>query len=351
MTPIPKRDAIKSLQSLSPRDYGRWLSVGVARYLIDCDDVRAAFPGAENHVGWYDAIEQDLAIIFNALNREEQAAFRAGVQIALGEAAANPEQLAKTAVTLMRLAALISAFDVVDILPALVAASQSLADGDRARISMLALDLAIELAVPTVPASEALGKVLALVTAPGFSDQVAGSALIALTRADPNGLSGHLNLLEKPLNAQFGVSSANSDDEWAEEERNELLATLVSLAPTQSLLGALQPKERSAATTSDWDLYDWFCRGLMESGHPAVEEAAEEVFRLERAYAENRLKLPPESHRLEFGVSLMQTWSHSDHQFEIAAGDLDRVVSLTMGPPDPYANQEPVREAAFSDEY
>lgn len=351
MTPIPKRDALVSLQGLSPRDYGRWLFVGMGRYLTDGDDVRAAFCGAENYVGWYDAIEQDLAIIFNALHREEQAAFRAGVHIALGEAVTNPQRLVTIAVPLMRLAALISAFDVVDILPALVVSSQSLPDEDRSMISAVALDLAIELAVPTVPASVALAKVLALVTAPGFSDHVAGPALIALTRADPSALPGHLNLLEKPLNAQYGTDWAGTHDEWVEEERNELLAALVSLAPTQALLRAIQPKERSAATTSDWDLYDWFCRGLMESSHPAVQAAAKEVLRLERAYAQSPLEMPSESHHVEFGVSLMRTWSATRNEFLIATGDLGRVVSLTMGPRDPHENQEWAVEAEFADDY
>lgn len=337
----PSRHNLPTLQGLNDREYGRWLLVGITRFLVDGDGADS-FSGAANYVARLGSIEQDLAIIFDALNRPEQASFRAGIRIALGELTRQPDHLLLVGTHLLRLAAVVSAFEVVEVLPSLVAAARHLPEADREDISSLALDVAIELAVPTLPARDVLR---GLVTATGFAEAVAGPALIALTRADPNGLPGHLDLLWKPLSEKYAALRPSAENPWLIEERDELFAQLATYAPADTFWRATRPSERAVATTSDWYHYDWFCRGLMASAHPAVRPVAEKVLLLEEIHSKDQGESLPDP---SFGRRIFAFSGNIEYRDGRQEAGLESIVEATMGPPPPAGHADHADEDVYA---
>lgn len=271
------RDQIPALHGGTSWFYAHWLSDGISRFMVDGKG-RDSFPGAGNFVGWMGAIEDDLALIYDVLEEDEQRAFRSGIAIALAELPAGTKYWLPVARDLLRVAALVEAREVLNVIPSLVATADAAGSREAAAFCELAIDAAIELVLPS---PEALDSLQAIASSPGFSPAVAGSALLAFAKAVPGEFATHLNALADELEQQYSPDRLGSADARSEEDRDALLIELAVIVPGTALARAYDPGARDHSLSSGWPAFDWFCRGLMESRDPLVAEIAEDV--LERA--------------------------------------------------------------------
>ena len=225
------RDDLVALQGGTARFYAAWLANGVTGLMVD-DLGPAAFAGAESHFGGTGAVEDDLALIYDALNRHEQSEFRLGIRLALAELKPETPAWFKVASPLLHLATIVDAKEVLDVIPSLVVASRGIEAEDAQELCELAVDAAIELAAPSPGVVDHLRLI---VSSPGFSPAAAGEALLAFARAAPADFAQHLDTLREALTEQYWPGGLGDPGRAAVEDRDALLVELAHTVPKFAL--------------------------------------------------------------------------------------------------------------------
>lgn len=266
------RDSIPSLHGLSPREYSTWLCGGAGAFLLEGTDPHQAFPGAGSYIGWSGSLEEDLAVIYGALNTREQADFRLGITLCLAEQVTERRWWPELHSMVLRLAAVTRAHEILEVLPSLVAGASKIPDDASLPVIRLALNVTVELSVQT---SSTLRSLHLLIGSAGFREEIAPAALLALARAEPTNLPVHLDLLGRYLNSRY--SAAACSDPLRAEERDELVLAIAQVTPTVAMAEAFDPRRRTKAYTSDWIVHDWFCRAFSSSTEQRVVALASEI--------------------------------------------------------------------------
>jgi hypothetical protein len=180
--------------------YAAWLKVGLQEYMFERRG-RRAFPGTENYIEQQGDISEDIAAIVKALNFRDQEEFRRASAVALRSLDFSIERDALVSQEILRLGAKIRA---LDLLKVLAEKAFTLPDNTNTdRLYELAFEFARDLADMKRP--DALDCLHHLIRVPKrFREALSGSALFALTEADPDDFANHFDLLRQPLDRMFG---------------------------------------------------------------------------------------------------------------------------------------------------
>ena len=165
-----------------------WLQAGLEGY-FKRDMGRWAFRPLEHYVGLRDDLAEDLGAIYQDVEPHAQGRWRTAIRDLL---AMQGRDLSKREATrvLMDFAALIRAYEVLDVLPALLSS-----DADSL------LDQVVETAVALANQTDSARICLQRIhTSPSFSEDYAGLVLAALCHVDPDGWLCHVENLARAMN-------------------------------------------------------------------------------------------------------------------------------------------------------
>lgn len=154
---------------------------------------RWAFRPLEHYVGVRDDLAEDLRAIYQDVEPHAQVCWRTAVRVLLAEQGHDSNKRDATR-ALIDFAALIRAYEVLDVLPAL-------ASSDPESLLGQVVDTAVALANQTDRARACLQR---LHTSPSFSEDYAGLVLVALCHVDPDGWLHHVENLARAMNVLAG---------------------------------------------------------------------------------------------------------------------------------------------------
>ena len=164
-----------------------WVQVGLDCYFKQ-NMGRWAFRPLENYIDERDDLAEDLRAIYQDVEPHAQVCWRVAVRDLLTMQGPDRSKREATRV-LIDFAALIRAYEVLDVLP-------SLASSDHSLLHKV-VETAVALANQTEGARVCLER---LHTSPSFSPDYAGLVLVALCHADPNGWLRHVDDLARAMN-------------------------------------------------------------------------------------------------------------------------------------------------------
>ena len=180
-----------------------WLKTALDGYFDD-DSGRWAFTPLELEIGRQADLAHDLKEIYRSLSAPARSRWRYAVTELLAEHGHDPRRREATGV-LIDLAVLMPAYEVLEVLPGVVAdAGEREAEG----LYDLVVAAAVELARQTEAARSCLER---LRTSPGFSPAYAGIIFIALCRVDPDGWPDHMMRMRPALQALMETLGPDSD--------------------------------------------------------------------------------------------------------------------------------------------
>ncbi len=215
-----------------------WMQAGLDSYLKEHLDPWAFRP-FEHYIGVRDDLAEDLRAIYQDLTPDVQGLWRSAIRDILAMQGRDPSKGSATRV-LIDLAALVRAHEVLDVLPALLAGTDSFLDQ--------VVRTAVALASQTDSARACLERIR---TSPSFSPDYAGLVLRALCHVDPDSWLDHVENLARPMNA---LAERLDDDSTALRFYAQTILDAVSLSRLRS--AALNRLGEIADST--WLLNEWF---------------------------------------------------------------------------------------------
>ncbi len=175
----------------------QWMQAGLDGYLND-DMGCWAFRPCEHHINVRDDLAEDLRAIYQELTPDAQRRWRSAIRDILAMQGPDPSKGSATQV-LIDLAALVRAHEVLEVLPTLVASTDTLLDQ--------VVRTAVALASQTDAAHACLEQIR---TSPSFSADYAGLVLLALCHVDPDGWLNHVENLAEPMRTLAGRLAEDS---------------------------------------------------------------------------------------------------------------------------------------------
>ena len=215
-----------------------WMQAGLDSYLKEHLDPWAFRP-FEHYIGVRDDLAEDLRAIYQDLTPDVQGLWRSAIRDILAMQGRDPSKGSATRV-LIDLAALVRAHEVLDVLPALLAGTDSFLDQ--------VVRTAVALASQTDSARACLERIR---TSPSFSPDYAGLVLRALCHVDPDGWLDHVENLAPPMNV---LAERLEDDSTALRFYAKTILDAISL----SRLRSADLNRLGDIADSTWLLNEWF---------------------------------------------------------------------------------------------
>ena len=181
-----------------------WLKTALDGYFDD-DAGRWAFAPLELEIGRHADLAHDLKAFYDTLSATAKSLWRGVVVDLLAEQGGDP-RCGKATGVLIDLAVLMPAFEVLEVLPSVVANAH--ARDDAWPVYDRVVSAAIELSRQTEAARDCLER---LCTSPGFSSTYAGLIFIALCRAVPDHWPHHAARMRPALQALMAELGPGSD--------------------------------------------------------------------------------------------------------------------------------------------
>ena len=214
-----------------------WMQAGLDSYLKK-DMGRWAFRPFEHYIGVRDDLAEDLRAIYDDLAPDDQGLWRSAIRDILAMQGRDPSRGSATRV-LIDLAALVRAHEVLDVLPTLVAGTDSF------------LDQVVRTAIALASQTDATRTCLERIhTSPSFSADYAGLILRALCHVDPDGWLDHVENLAQAMSILVGQLEDDSTKRFYARD----ILDAVSL----SRLRSAHLKRLGAIANSTWLLNEWF---------------------------------------------------------------------------------------------
>ena len=180
-----------------------WLKTALDGYFDD-DSGRWAFTPLELEIGRQADLAHDLKEIYRPLSAGAKSRWRRAVTDLLAEHGHDPQRREATGV-LIDLAVLMPAYEVLEVLPGIVA---NAVEREAKGLYDLVVAAAVELARQTKAARSCLER---LRTSPGFSPAYAGLVFTALCQVDPDGWPRHMMRMRPALRALMETLGSDSD--------------------------------------------------------------------------------------------------------------------------------------------
>ena len=181
-----------------------WLKTALDGYFDD-DAGRWAFVPLELEIGRHADLAHDLKVVYNTLSATAKLRWRGAVVDLLAEQGGDPRYGKATSV-LIDLAVLMPAFEVLEVLPGVVANAD--ARDDAWLVYDHIVSAAIELSRQTEAARDCLES---LRTSPSFSSTYAGLIFIALCRTAPDRWPDHATRMRPALQTLMTKLGPDSD--------------------------------------------------------------------------------------------------------------------------------------------
>ena len=218
-----------------------WMQAGLDSYFKH-DMGRWAFRPLEHYVGARYDLAEDLCAIYQDVQPHAQARWRTAIRDLLAMQGRDTSRREATQV-LIDFAALVRAYEVLDVLP-------GLASSDPESLLGPVVDIAVALANQTDASRVCLQR---LHTSPSFSSDYAGLVLVALCHADPDGWLRHVENLAQAMNV---LASRLDDDSTA----LRFFASRILDAISLSRLDCASLNRLACSVDSAWLWQEWLGR-------------------------------------------------------------------------------------------
>lgn len=267
----PQRKDVASLTLYDEERFGRWLHTGFNAYYLEGKG-RMAFMPLQSFIGLEPDLVEDIANLYQLLEITEQAAFRAGLAIALARTEFHLEKI-PVLEALLSLGSTIGAWEILPVITdkqRINWISRDLPDDDLFDVSLRTIvSLAVN-AGPTAQTTSATNALLEFARSRAFPQDYAEPVLVALCRLRPQQAWSNVVALRNALYPMLRRAEDDAEEDARATTRQRLVSAMYSVLGQKNFVKAMKAAASGGANSDR----DWWLATAISVGEPQIWDGA-----------------------------------------------------------------------------